>query len=118
MNAMRAMLMTVVVVAGVGAVAGSALSAVRTDVFANRVAIGCQIENEKVLVLVNTTASAIPAGTRLSWDAILKPNQQHQAGSLMLGAALQPGRVVKKGLSPAFSCTASFLRQLLLAPSP
>ena len=116
MNGSRAVLASLVAAAGAAA-SGGADSAVRLDMLVNRVAIGCGIQNEKVLVITNTTGAPIAAGTRLSWDAVLKPNQRHQAGSLMLGVALQPDGVVKVGLAPASSCTAWFVRPLLLAPT-
>ena len=103
-----------VAAASVAATGAPALAA--PDFLLNRVYLGCAIELEKVLVITNTLAGPVPAGTKISYDAVLKPYQQHQAGALILGPPLQPGRQIKKGLSPAFSCAAWYVRPLLMAP--
>jgi hypothetical protein len=81
------------------------------------VALGCHVENEKVLAISNSGAGAIPAGTAISYDMIRKPDHARITRVVHIGAPLTPGGVVRVGVVPSFSCTAWFRRTLVTAPS-
>jgi hypothetical protein len=79
------------------------------------VTLGCQISQVKVIVITNTTASPITAGTQITYDAIRLGDGQHY-GRTGGGPFLAPGSSFKVGGSPSSSCTAWYRRQLQLAP--
>ena len=102
----------VVIAAAIGpASAGKFMPPVET---ALNVALGCQIVNHKELTITNTTGAAIAAGTRISYSYVRDPDRKSFSGSLS-GGQIAPGQVVKKGIVPAFSCSAWFRRQPVMA---
>jgi hypothetical protein len=78
------------------------------------VALGCHIENVKVIVITNTTQGTINAGTAINYDAVRYRSTLHYGGSV-LSPALAPGASFKIGGSDSSSCTASFRRQAVLS---
>ena len=79
------------------------------------VALSCRVENEKVLVITNTSGGALTAGTAITYDAVRKPDGVHY-GRVFQTGALATGGLVRVGAMPSFSCTAWFRRTPLLAP--
>ena len=77
-----------------------------TSVFANRVSLACWIEDQKVIAVVNSTGKTLPAGTRLSVDAIRIPDGTHYKKSTTLGRT-PSGEIIRMGAVPSSSCTAS-----------
>lgn len=77
----------------------------------------CAMENVKILVVTNSTGATISAGTRIHYAFERMPDHAKISGSAITGKLL-PGAVVKRGVGPAFSCTASFRKTLVLAPQP
>ena len=80
-----------------------------------RVWLTCQVQNEKVLAITNTSGATISAGTRITYDAIRKPDQAHY-GRTISTAGMTPGGVLQIGAVPSFSCTAWFVRLPVMAP--
>jgi hypothetical protein len=81
------------------------------------VALGCRVENEKVLVITNTSAGPIAAGAAITYDAIRKPDHAHYDRVFQIGSVLAPGGAVRVGAVQSFSCTAWFRRVPTAAPS-
>ncbi len=78
----------------------------RTGVLFNSVSLACWIENEKVIAVVNSTGKTLPAGTRLSVDAIRIPDGMHyKKGGII--ARTPSGGIIRMGAVPSSSCTAS-----------
>ena len=82
---------------------------------AARVSLGCRIEIEKLLIVTNTTAGTIAAGTEVFVDFVLIPTQAHRIESYRV-AALLPGASFREGYDRSFSCTAWYNQEPLLAP--
>src|SRR5438874_1397455 len=80
------------------------------------VALGCRMENEKVLVITNTSAGPIAAGAAITYDAIRKPDHAHYGRVFQVGSVLPPGGAVRVGVVQSFSCTVWFRRVLTTAP--
>lgn len=78
----------------------------RTGVLFNSVPLACWIENEKVIAVVNSTGKTLPAGTRLSVDAVRIPDGTHykKGGTI---ARTPSGGIIRMGAVPSSSCTAS-----------
>ena len=81
------------------------------------VKLGCRIENEKVLVITNTSGNAMPPGTAISYDAARKPDGAHYGRIVRIGLTLAPGSTIRVGGMPSYSCTAWFRQALTNAPS-
>jgi hypothetical protein len=76
------------------------------------VPLGCQIRDEKVIVITNTTGAAI-ANTNISYDAVRKPDGKHY-GATKKVTFLAAGGILQTGGMQSFSCTAWFKRVPLL----
>ena len=77
--------------------------------------LGCQVQNEKLLAITNTTGAVISAGTNITYDAIRKADQAHYGRTISTGG-MAPGAVLKIGVLPSSSCTAWFMRPAVMAP--
>ena len=82
----------------------------------NRVALGCAIEDTKVFVVTNTTASVIVQGTPIFIDILHFPTDtanvlNYHGGDLAVGASF------REGTYQATSCAAWIEVPLTLAPS-
>ena len=82
----------------------------------NRVALGCAIEDTKVFVVTNTTASVIVQGTPIFIDILHFPTDtanvlNYRGGDLAVGASF------REGTYQATSCAAWIEVPLTLAPS-
>ena len=54
------------------------------------VSLGCRVENEKVLVITNTSSNPVSAGTAVAYDALRKPDRIHYGRVVRIGYALAP----------------------------
>ncbi|HZP21292.1 MAG TPA: hypothetical protein VFB16_13930 [Bauldia sp.] len=79
------------------------------------VSLRCEIVNSKVVKITNSTGSVISAGTRISYDAVRAHGAGHYGGSF-LSPQLQPGAFVQRGGEDSSTCTAWFVRPLLMSP--
>lgn len=77
----------------------------RTGVLFNSVSLACWIEDQKVIAVVNSTGKTLPAGTRLSVDAIRIPDGTHYKKTGTLGRT-PSGAIIRMGAVPSSSCTA------------
>ena len=91
---------------GMALVFGEAAAIETTGVTWNRVSLACWIENEKVIAVVNSTGKTLPAGTKLSVDAIRIPDGSHYRKSTTMGRTATGG-IIRMGAVPSSSCTAS-----------
>jgi hypothetical protein len=87
------------------------------EVVADRVHLGCAIELEKVVLVTNTTAGTIPAGTEIFINSVIVPTRENRTISVRT-AALSPGESFREGLWQSYSCTAWFRRVPMMAPAP
>ena len=91
---------------GLAFTSGYAAAVEPTGLIWNRVSLACWIENEKVIAVVNSTGKTLPAGTKLSVDAIRIPDGSHYRKSTTLGRTATGG-IIRMGAVPSSSCTAS-----------
>ena len=80
-----------------------------------RTPLQCQILSGKVIAITNSTGATISGGTQISYDVIRMPDHAHIGGQFV-SSTMPPGATVKRGLFPAYSCTAWFRKPLVLAP--
>ena len=78
----------------------------RDLLLADRVALPCWIENEKVIAVVNSTGKPLPAGSKLTVNAVQIPQGTHFVYSTTLGKT-PSGAVFRIGRGRSSSCTAS-----------
>ncbi len=78
-----------------------------------KVALSCHIANAKIVVITNSTAGAIAAGTQMGYDAIRSGDGKHY-GKTFGGPLLPPGASLQLGTQPSASCTAWYYRRLLM----
>jgi len=69
------------------------------------VSLGCRIANGKVVVITNSTAGTIGAGTKMGYDAVRSPDGHHY-GKTFAGPQLAPGASFQIGVQQSTSCTA------------
>jgi hypothetical protein len=79
------------------------------------VALGCRIDNVKEIVVTNTTAATIPAGTVIGYDVVRYRSTSHYGGSVTSPRML-PGTQIRFGGEQSASCTAWYRQQLQRAP--
>jgi hypothetical protein len=111
--------MRVVAALGVGLLLTSAAPSLAqlggAGLIASNVALGCRVQDEKVLVITNTTGATIASGTPITFDTVRKPDRAHFGRTFQTNALL-PGSSVRISGFPSFSCTAWFKRTPVLAP--
>jgi hypothetical protein len=76
--------------------------------------LGCRIENVKEIVITNTTAGTIAAGTAITYDALRYRSTLHYGGTVSAPRML-PGTQIRLGGQDSASCTAWFRPQPLLS---
>lgn len=102
------------VLAGAAIVPASEAKVLQPVEIALNVSLACQIEQQKVLAITNTSGQTIPAGTHISYSFVRSPDHSSFSGYLS-GGNIVPGQVIRKGIVPAYSCKAWFRRQPVLS---
>ena len=77
--------------------------------------LGCHIAEGKVIVITNSTAGTIDAGTKMGYDAVRSPDGHHY-GKTFAGPQLAPGASFQIGAQQSTSCTAWYDRPRLMKP--
>jgi hypothetical protein len=80
------------------------------------VPLACAISHQKVVVITNSTGHAISAGTPMAFDAIRLDGKHY--GKSFHSPLMPANGAISIGAEPSLSCTASYTRQLMMAPSP
>ncbi|MCC6737332.1 MAG: hypothetical protein IT534_14555 [Bauldia sp.] len=83
---------------------------------ANRLSLGCAIENEKVFAVTNTTPNAIVEGTPVFVEIVRMPDGQRDVLAWH-GATIPVGGTIREGIYQASACAAWIEVELMLAPS-
>jgi hypothetical protein len=91
----------------------SAIVAGGSDAIDRKVYLKCGLENSKIVVVTNSTANIISAGTKISFSALRRGSTAHFDGSFV-SPDMAPGAFIKRPAVDSVSCAAWYIRPLLL----
>jgi len=100
--------------AGLASAVSAEARTMRTS--ALRVPLACSVQQQKVIVITNTTGATLAAGTLITFDAVRLPDGHHYAET-NASPLLPPGAYLQVGGWPSTSCTAWYTRRPLLLQS-